>query len=103
MRGSRTSRQMPEIRLKTSEDEPTAQAVGNVRVGLAGWSNPPAAKQSRGRSQSHLEYYAEHFSCVEINSSFYRTHRRSTYLSWRLATPRKFRFAVKMPRSITHE
>ena len=74
-----------------------------MRVGLAGWSNPPTVKSLRGPDRSHLEFYAEHFSCVELNSSFYRTHRQTTYASWRLATPRSFRFAVKMPRSITHE
>jgi uncharacterized protein YecE (DUF72 family) len=74
-----------------------------VRIGLAGWSNPPSHKISRRASQSHLEYYAEHFSCVEINSSFYRPHRKTTYLAWKLATPRAFLFAVKMPRSITHD
>jgi uncharacterized protein YecE (DUF72 family) len=77
--------------------------MSKVRIGLAGWSNPPSQKKSRHSSQTHLEYYAEHFSCVEINSSFYRPHRKATYSSWKLATPRAFRFAVKMPRSITHE
>lgn len=75
----------------------------NVRIGLAGWSNPPLHTAMRKSSQTHLEYYATHFSCVEINSSFYRPHRKSTYAAWKLSTPRAFKFAVKMPRSITHE
>lgn len=74
-----------------------------TRIGLAGWSNPPSHKTRRLSSQSHLEYYAHHFGCVEINSSFYRPHRPSTYAAWALATPRTFRFSVKMPRSITHD
>lgn len=57
----------------------------------------------RGADQSHLAYYADHFSCVEINSSFHRPHRAATYARWRDATPAQFRFSVKMPRSITHE
>jgi uncharacterized protein YecE (DUF72 family) len=40
---------------------------------------------------------------VEINSSFYRSHRRATYERWREITPTSFRFSVKLPRSITHE
>jgi uncharacterized protein YecE (DUF72 family) len=40
---------------------------------------------------------------VEINSSFYRSHRRATYERWRDITPTDFRFSAKMPRSITHE
>jgi uncharacterized protein YecE (DUF72 family) len=75
----------------------------SLRIGVAGWSNPPSHKLSRRNGQSHLEYYSEQFSCVEINSSFYRPHRRSTYAAWKSATPNSFRFAVKMPRSITHE
>src|SRR4029453_11026225 len=41
--------------------------------------------------------------CAEINSSFYRPHAAATYAKWRDSTPPDFRFAVKMPRAITHE
>jgi uncharacterized protein YecE (DUF72 family) len=47
--------------------------------------------------------YADHFSCVEINSSFHRPHQPATYARWRDETPPHFRFSVKMPRTITHE
>jgi uncharacterized protein YecE (DUF72 family) len=40
---------------------------------------------------------------VEINSSFYRPHRPSTYAKWAASVPAGFRFAVKVPRAITHE
>ncbi len=40
---------------------------------------------------------------MEINSSFYRPHRRSTYERWAAAVPDEFAFAVKAPRAITHE
>ena len=74
-----------------------------IRVGMAGWSNPPAKRFERTPDQTHLSYYAAHFSCVEINSSFYRAHQRDTYARWRDETPAAFRFSVKMPRSVTHE
>jgi uncharacterized protein YecE (DUF72 family) len=74
-----------------------------IRVGLAGWSNPPAVKSGRNPDQTHLSFYAAHFSCVEINSSFYRPHHGATYARWRDETPAAFRFSVKMPRSVTHE
>jgi uncharacterized protein YecE (DUF72 family) len=77
--------------------------AAQVRVGIAGWSNPPARRSDRGREQTHLAYYAAHFSCVEINSSFYRPHQKTTYERWREETPAPFRFSVKMPRSVTHE
>jgi hypothetical protein len=54
-----------------------------IRVGLAGWSNPPAKRFERDHDQTHLSYHAAHFSCVEINSSFYRTHQSATYARWR--------------------
>ena len=43
------------------------------------------------------------FSCVEINSSFYRSHAGKTYARWAASSPPDFRFAVKVPQTITHE
>ena len=40
---------------------------------------------------------------AEINSSFYRPHRRGTYERWSSITLGAFRFAVKLPKTITHE
>jgi uncharacterized protein YecE (DUF72 family) len=40
---------------------------------------------------------------VEINSSFYRSHRARTYEKWAESTPEPFRFSVKVPKTITHE
>ena len=72
-------------------------------MGIAGWTNPPAQRGDREAGLTHLAYYADHFSCVEINSSFYRPHQAATYARWRDSTPAQFRFSVKVPRSITHE
>lgn len=74
----------------------------SIRVGTAGWSVP---KASAGRFQSagtHLERYAQQLPCVEINSCFYRPHAAATYARWRDCTPPHFRFAVKLPKAITH-
>lgn len=49
-----------------------------------------------------LARYARVFDAVEINSSFYRPHRRATYERWAGSTPDGFRFAAKLPRAITH-
>lgn len=51
---------------------------------------------------SHLERYARMFSCVEVNSSFYRSHRPATYARWAASTPESFCFSVKAPKTITH-
>jgi uncharacterized protein YecE (DUF72 family) len=75
----------------------------NLHVGTAGWGNPPAKRPERNSSETHLKFYSRHFDCVEINSSFHRRHRQSTYARWRDEVPERFRFSIKMPRSITHE
>jgi uncharacterized protein YecE (DUF72 family) len=72
-------------------------------VGTAGWSITRAAAPRFDADGSHLERYSRRFRCVEINSSFYRPHASKTYERWRRSTPPGFRFAVKVPRTITHE
>lgn len=73
------------------------------RIGVAGWSLRRDLADRFGTGASQLARYATRFNCVEINSSFYRPHRPATYARWAEAVPDAFRFAVKMPRSITHE
>ena len=74
-----------------------------VRVGCAGWSIPAAHRHLFRDGSSQLARYATRFPWVEINSSFYRPHRRETYARWAASVPRGFRFSVKLPRSISHE
>lgn len=74
-----------------------------LRVGCAGWALPARHRARFGAGDSVLEAYATRFNAVEINSSFYRPHRRATYQRWALTVPDGFRFSVKLPRSITHE
>ena len=73
-----------------------------LRLGTAGWNVPSARRERIGGDGSHLTRYAARLNAVEINSSFYRPHRRTTYERWAGATPDDFRFSVKVPRSITH-
>lgn len=51
---------------------------------------------------SVLERYSAVFPVVEINSSFHRSHRPSTWARWRDSVPDGFRFSVKLPKQITH-
>jgi uncharacterized protein YecE (DUF72 family) len=74
-----------------------------VFIGIAGWSIRTEQSAFFPGEGAHLERYARQFSAVEINSSFYRPHRRSTYVRWAQSTPPDFRFAVKLPKQITHE
>jgi uncharacterized protein YecE (DUF72 family) len=76
-----------------------------IRVGTSGWQYrdwrgavyPPAVPQRRW-----LERYAESFSVVEVNNSFYRLPERATFERWRDRTPDGFAFAVKASRYLTH-
>ncbi len=74
-----------------------------ITIGTAGWSLPAAVKAQFPDQGTHLSRYAQRLSGVEINSTFYRRHRPSTFASWASQVPGGFRFAVKMPRLITHE
>jgi uncharacterized protein YecE (DUF72 family) len=74
-----------------------------VHVGTAGWALPHMWRDRFPPGGSNLERYAARFSCAEINSSFYRPHRRSTYERWASSVPPGFQFAVKVPRAITHD
>ncbi|WP_406857751.1 DUF72 domain-containing protein [Alsobacter sp. KACC 23698] len=71
-------------------------------VGTAGWSIPSIHAEAFPADGSHLERYAAVFPAAEINTSFYRPHRRSTYEQWSASTPPSFRFSVKAPKSVTH-
>lgn len=77
--------------------------AADLRIGCAGWSLPKAVASAFPGDGSHLQRYARVFNAVEINSSFYRPHRAQTYARWADEVPEDFRFAVKMPRAITHD
>ena len=72
-------------------------------IGTAGWSLPREEQPHFPAEGTHLQRYAAVLPAVEINSSFYRPHRASTYTRWAASVPPAFRFAVKIPRAITHE
>jgi uncharacterized protein YecE (DUF72 family) len=85
-----------------SDNGKTSNAL-TLFIGCAGWNLPAAVKTPFPPEGSHLERYAQRLPAVEINSSFYRPHRRSTYSRWSSSVPEAFRFSVKVPRLITHE
>jgi uncharacterized protein YecE (DUF72 family) len=74
-------------------------------VGTSGYNYPewkgsfypekmPAAKM--------LPYYAERFTTVEINYTFYRTPNAKILASWNQETPEGFRLTLKAPKRLTH-
>lgn len=81
----------------------TDGATPIVRIGTAAWSVPKEHAAPFPVTGSHLERYSAVLNAVEINSSFYRPHRTTTYERWAASVPESFRFAVKVPKAITHE
>jgi uncharacterized protein YecE (DUF72 family) len=72
-----------------------------IFIGTAGWNIPARYANAFPGNGSHLERYGAVMNTVEINSSFYRPHRRATYERWAASVPAGFRFSVKLPRAIT--
>jgi uncharacterized protein YecE (DUF72 family) len=72
-------------------------------IATAGWSIPRASAAHFAGEGSHLQRYSRVLRGAEINSSFHRPHAHAVYARWAASTPDDFRFAVKLPRTITHE
>jgi uncharacterized protein YecE (DUF72 family) len=76
---------------------------GQAFTGCAGWSLGRDAQHEFPAQGSHLERYASRLNAAEINSSFYRPHKRQTYERWGESVAASFRFSVKLPKAMTHE
>jgi uncharacterized protein YecE (DUF72 family) len=74
-----------------------------IYLGCAGWAISKASSGRFPKDGTHLQRYAQVFNAVEINSSFYRSHLPATYVRWAASVPDNFRFAVKIPRTISHQ
>jgi uncharacterized protein YecE (DUF72 family) len=72
-------------------------------VATAGWAVPRQHAALVTRDGTGLQRYASVLGAAEINSTFYRRHQPKTFERWRDSVPAGFRFAVKLPRAITHE
>ena len=74
-------------------------------IGTSGWNYehwknifyPETYTKSRW-----LQFYAQNFSTVEVNATFYRLPKAETFENWRRTTPEGFLWAVKANRYITH-
>jgi uncharacterized protein YecE (DUF72 family) len=77
---------------------------GSFHIGCSGWSYRHWREPVYGGrpAATWLEQYAEMFSTVEVNATFYRLPRRSTVAAWAARTPADFRFAIKVSRYLTH-
>ncbi|AKJ65098.1 DUF72 domain-containing protein [Kiritimatiella glycovorans] len=84
---------------------PRRNKGANWFVGTSGWTYdhwqgifyPDDLPKSR-----RFEFYASVFNAVEVNATFYRRFRDSTYEKWRDRVPEGFAYVMKAPRLITH-
>jgi len=77
-----------------------------LHVGCAMWTHKAWAGRvspRTGGAQERLRSYAGWCTAVEGNTTFYAVPARSTVESWARQTRPDFRFAVKLPKTITHE
>lgn len=76
-----------------------------ICIGTSGWSynHWEGVLYPHGLPQpERLAHYIQHFSTVEVNSTYYHWPAESTFLSWRRRLPESFRLTVKAPRGLTH-
>jgi uncharacterized protein YecE (DUF72 family) len=84
------------------QPSPSTAAANRCMVGCAGWTLPRDVQSAFPAEGTHLQRYAARFPAVEINSSFHRPHRASTWARWAESAPPGFRFCAKLPKTITH-
>lgn len=86
--------------MQDSNSEPKIY-LGTSAFTAAGWQGafyPPGIK-----SQDFLTFYSQNFDSVEVNSTLYGCPTPRTASNWAAKTPDNFIFAIKTPRSITHD
>ncbi len=77
-----------------------------IWVGTSGYQYPEwrgSFYPEKFPTATMLPYYAERFSTVEINYTFYRMPNAKTIAGWNAETPAGFAFALKASRRITHD
>jgi len=74
-------------------------------IGTSGWVYPHWRRvfyPKELRQRDWFAYYAQRFSTVEINNTFYRLPAERAWEHWREQAPPRFRYAVKGSRYVTH-
>src|SRR5208283_2499411 len=81
-------------------------SVGRYWIGCSGWAYDDWVGPFYPRGSApgdFLTRYARVFRVVEVDSSFYRAPSPFLVRRWAERTPEGFRFALKVPRDVTHE
>jgi uncharacterized protein YecE (DUF72 family) len=76
----------------------------SLHIGTSGWSYTEWQQRFYAGTarKDWLKFYAERFSAVEINGTFYRLQSPDTFNKWFNETPPAFKFAIKANRYLTH-
>src|SRR4051812_424707 len=77
----------------------------NFHVGTSGYSYTEWKGKfypKKFPADQMLPFYAQHFSSVEINNTFYRMPKPEVLRSWVDQVPASFTFTLKAPQRITH-
>jgi uncharacterized protein YecE (DUF72 family) len=73
--------------------------TGKILVGTASWSDPGFVERwypKKMPARERLQWYAQHFDMVEVNSTFYSVPEPRMVERWCAATPNDFTFNVKL-------
>ncbi len=79
--------------------------TGRIHVGTGGWHYRHWRKcfyPDRLQANRWLQFYAQRFSCVEVNDSFHKLPSRELVSRWKAQTPETFLFAIKGSRLISY-
>lgn len=79
--------------------------MAQVYIGTSGWQYPDFEEKFYPQDlpkKDQLGYYAQEFSTVEINNTFYQLPKEATIHQWVSQVPDNFVFAIKASRYITH-
>jgi uncharacterized protein YecE (DUF72 family) len=74
-----------------------------IYVGCATWAIGEANTHLLPPGRGNLGRYAQRLTAAEVNSSFHRSHRPTTWARWAASVGPSFRFSVKVPKTVTHE
>ncbi len=80
--------------------------IAKIRIGISGWvySDWRGVFYPKGVIQKReLEFASRALPTIELNGSFYRLQRPSSYQKWYEQTPPDFVFSIKAHQLITHE
>jgi uncharacterized protein YecE (DUF72 family) len=76
-----------------------------IRIGTSGWSYDHwvgVLYPERTPVSARLGMFVQEFNTVELNASFYRWPKDSTFAGWRQRLPEGFTMSVKAHRGLTH-